>query len=91
MAGDRSKTRRRWLWKNGFRRCYYCNMRLQWRGKHALTADHLIPRSRGGTDRRKNLVAACYPCNQAKGSKMPAALSVFTKKDPASQLRPAGS
>ena len=68
---DQSKTRRRWLWKNGFRRCHYCGIRLHWNGKHKLTADHVIPRSHGGTNRRKNLVASCYDCNQRKGSQMP--------------------
>lgn len=68
---DQSKTRRRWLWKQGYRKCHYCGIRLTWRGKGKLTADHVIPRSSGGTDRRKNLVPACYDCNQAKGNKMP--------------------
>lgn len=69
VVPDRSSTRRRWLWKNGHRKCAYCERRLTWRGKHMLTADHIIPKSKGGTDKRKNLVASCNQCNQSKGNK----------------------
>lgn len=41
--------------------CVYC-------GAKAQTADHLIPRSRGGHDGYKNLAPACYACNQEKGN-----------------------
>lgn len=32
------------------------------------TADHVRPRSGGGTDSIENLVTACWPCNYGKGS-----------------------
>src|SRR5690606_37760243 len=32
------------------------------------TLDHRLPRSRGGTDQRSNLVPACLACNHAKGA-----------------------
>ena len=35
-------------------------------GKHANTVDHLIPRSRGGSDDPLNLAACCGKCNSAK-------------------------
>lgn len=46
------------------RRCAYC-------GKEGvpLEIDHIIPRSRGGTDRVSNLALACRECNQAKGNR----------------------
>jgi 5-methylcytosine-specific restriction endonuclease McrA len=47
------------------RRCAYC------RG-HATTVDHVIPRSRGGTDSWLNTVAACPTCNHRKGDRTPA-------------------
>ena len=31
--------------------------------------DHVVPRSRGGTDEMSNLVLACSPCNSSKGAK----------------------
>ncbi|MBI4604985.1 MAG: HNH endonuclease [Planctomycetes bacterium] len=34
-----------------------------------LVLDHVTPRSEGGTDDPKNLCAACYRCNEFKGSK----------------------
>jgi len=33
----------------------------------ALTADHIVPLSRGGEDERSNLQPLCRPCNSAKG------------------------
>lgn len=47
-------------------RCYYCAADLR-RHRDGATLDHRLPRSRGGTDARSNLVPACRPCNQAKG------------------------
>jgi hypothetical protein len=43
--------------------CQYCGavMPLD------LEVDHVVPRSRGGSDRPDNLVAACHECNQRKG------------------------
>lgn len=35
-----------------------------------LDCDHVIPLSRGGTNDKTNLVAACKPCNCSKGDKL---------------------
>ena len=40
-------------------RCHYC-------GNPATTADHVVPRSKGGADDPSNLVACCLPCNSSK-------------------------
>jgi hypothetical protein len=45
-------------------RCKYCHEPLTAR---SATADHVRPRARNGSDRRENIVAACEPCNKAKG------------------------
>lgn len=45
-------------------RCAYCLHRLKSRD---ATIDHVIPRSRGGSCLRGNLVAACWACNNRKG------------------------
>ncbi len=42
--------------------CRYC-------GGVATTADHVIPKRRGGTDEPSNLVASCVPCNSSKGAR----------------------
>lgn len=43
--------------------CQYC-------GRHApdviLEVDHIIPRSKGGTDALGNLTTACFECNRGK-------------------------
>ena len=44
--------------------CAYC-------GRHAVTVDHLLPRSRGGTWTWSNTVAACGPCNHRKANRTP--------------------
>ena len=33
-----------------------------------MEIEHVVPRSRGGTDSLNNLVLACHECNQAKGN-----------------------
>lgn len=47
------------------RACGYC-------GKIgvALTLDHIVPRSRGGTDEPDNLILACWSCNSSKGNRL---------------------
>jgi 5-methylcytosine-specific restriction endonuclease McrA len=37
----------------------------------ATTADHITPRSQGGTNQIDNLRPACHPCNSARGAKQP--------------------
>lgn len=48
--------------------CQYCGTAP---GRHELTVDHVIPRSRGGGHSWQNLVTACKLCNQKKGSHTP--------------------
>ena len=42
--------------------CFYC-------GQIGRTLDHVVPKSRGGSDDRENLVIACERCNSSKGNK----------------------
>jgi 5-methylcytosine-specific restriction endonuclease McrA len=50
-------------------RCQYCGQVMEARD---LTLDHIIPRSRGGTNDALNLCTACIPCNNRKGNRTPA-------------------
>lgn len=50
------------------RACVYCHARGTGTGSVPLNLDHVIARSRGGSDRPSNLVLSCIPCNQDKGS-----------------------
>lgn len=45
--------------------CHYCGRTTR------LTKDHVIPRSRGGSDDDSNIVFACRNCNAAKGDRTP--------------------
>jgi 5-methylcytosine-specific restriction endonuclease McrA len=48
-------------------RCYWCGGDLS----DGYETDHVIPLAKGGSDGPENIVVACRPCNQAKGSKLP--------------------
>lgn len=54
---------REYLLEKFGRKCCYC-------GKEniPLEIEHIIPKSRGGTDRIDNLCLACHECNQKKGN-----------------------
>lgn len=45
-------------------RCVYCG-----RGATACEIDHVLPRSRGSSNRVSNLVLSCHDCNAAKGDR----------------------
>lgn len=45
------------------RRCVYCQARGE-------TVDHVVPRSRGGTDSWENCVACCVRCNTRKADRL---------------------
>ena len=46
------------------RACVYCGV-----SGVSLEVEHIVPKSRGGTDRVSNLTVACHACNQAKGNR----------------------
>ncbi len=53
--------------------CMYCGKhRSQLKGRQFLTRDHVVPTSRGGENNWQNVVTACSPCNNRKGSRLPA-------------------
>lgn len=43
-----------------------CQLRLAGCTFVATTADHRVPKARGGTDHQSNLQAACRSCNSSK-------------------------
>ena len=59
-------------------RCYLCGIKMSrkknGRGKVApqkarfkwSTLDHVIPKAKGGTDKRENINVACFSCNTLK-------------------------
>ena len=54
---------REYLLEKFHRTCIYCGAE-----NVPLEIEHLIPKSRGGSNRVSNLAIACRPCNQAKGN-----------------------
>jgi 5-methylcytosine-specific restriction endonuclease McrA len=54
--------------RDGYK-CQYCGRhKSQLRGREFLTRDHIVPISRGGNNTWYNVVTACSPCNNRKGS-----------------------
>lgn len=57
-------TRKRIFKRDGYE-CTYC-------GSHKnLTVDHIIPKSRGGSNYWDNLITSCFRCNSIKDDKTP--------------------
>lgn len=47
--------------------CVYCRSVFPPATGHGdLTLDHVVPRSRGGSDKPDNLVTCCYECNDSR-------------------------
>jgi 5-methylcytosine-specific restriction endonuclease McrA len=57
--------------------CVYCGSR-----SGPITMDHVIPRSRGGTNDFDNCVACCRTCNQKKGARLPSEAGLTLRHRP---------
>ncbi len=51
--------------KNGKYKCAYCGEKLR---KKDVDVDHIVPKSRGGSNQVNNLTASCSHCNRQKGA-----------------------
>ena len=68
--------------RDGYR-CVYCGRhRQELRGREFLTRDHVVPMSRGGTNTWENVVTACSPCNNRKGSRLPSESAMHLLHEP---------
>jgi 5-methylcytosine-specific restriction endonuclease McrA len=63
--------------------CQYCG-----HGGDNLSIDHVVPRSRGGTDSWENVATACLPCNVRKANRTPREAAMPLLREP---RRPLGS
>jgi 5-methylcytosine-specific restriction endonuclease McrA len=64
-------------------RCQYCGRHItELKPREALTRDHLLPLSRGGTNEWSNVVTACSPCNTRKGNRLPAEIGMHPLTHP---------
>jgi 5-methylcytosine-specific restriction endonuclease McrA len=74
--GDVRKVSRRAVLARDSNRCQYCGSRSH------LTIDHVLPRSRGGTNSWENIVTSCAPCNARKGDRLPREADMVLKAAP---------
>ena len=65
---------REYLLEKHDRTCAYCD-----KTDVPLQVEHIVPRSKGGTDRVSNLTLACKKCNTRKGNR---SVEEFLKRDP---------
>ena len=54
------------VFKRDSYQCQYCGIYCK---PDVVSIDHIIPRSKGGKNKWRNLVTACKPCNNIKGDK----------------------
>ena len=57
-------TAREMIYARERHRCFYCGRKLKYSSRGL---DHVVPRSRGGDDSYRNVVACCAECNSMKG------------------------
>ncbi len=49
--------------------CQYCAADLHHVAPEIITLDHIVPRSKGGTNSTTNLMTACKTCNSTRGNR----------------------
>ena len=72
---------REYLLERDKRRCRYCG-----KGNRPLEKDHIVPKSKGGSNRVSNLTMACRPCNEKKGNLVGEALKAACGEDFANKV-----
>lgn len=64
------------IYKRDGHECVYCG------SKKSLTLDHVIPKSRGGSNDWTNLVTSCVKCNLKKSNRTPEEARMTMKHKP---------
>lgn len=62
-----SKAKRAWVHARDNHLCVWCGAAIDAHSTK-LTIDHIVPRSKGGTNEAQNLVTACMKCNRRRGN-----------------------
>ena len=76
LAAKLAFRRSKWVYKRtrlaesqNWKCCYCgCSMNESHGKSNSVTVEHVTPKSMGGTDNQENLVAACYKCNNRRGT-----------------------
>jgi 5-methylcytosine-specific restriction endonuclease McrA len=76
--GIRRKVYEMNLVKHGEYTCEYCNKKPLYRNQsgeshmqdNTITVDHIIPFSKGGSNKMDNLIACCFECNNKKADNL---------------------
>ena len=64
------------IYKRDGHSCVYCG------SSKNLTLDHVIPKSRGGTNDWTNLVTSCFKCNLKKANRTPEEAKMVMRQKP---------
>jgi len=78
--GRKMKYSNKMVWERDDFVCQYCRKPIT--SKNDLTADHIIPRSRGGKTTYENMTTACRHCNKKKNDRMPEEAGMFPIRKP---------
>ncbi len=78
-CGHKRSSKVRMLFHRQNGKCSICGrlMTYDLNQPNTATIDHIVPKSLGGSNGKKNLQAACGDCNNAKGSKIDGAIEVL--------------
>lgn len=76
----RLKYSNKMVWERDNFICQYCGEHIE--DKSKLTADHVIPKSRGGKTIFENMTTACSHCNKKKNNRTPQESGMFPLKTP---------
>lgn len=75
-SGFRAHPKRKMIYKRDHYTCQYCGSIKD------LTIDHVIPKSKGGTNNWDNLVTCCRKCNLKKGNKFLSETNMILRSEP---------
>jgi len=75
-----NKHKRRQILSKTGGHCAYCGDDLTYWKDIAWHVEHMIPKSRGGSNKLSNLVASCHQCNFSKHTKTPAEFKKYLKQ-----------
>ena len=78
---------REYLLEKFSRKCFYCGLKNSSSG---YEVEHVLPKSKGGTDRVDNLTISCRSCNIKKGNQHPDEIEGKLGKDVQKALKAAG-